>query len=277
MINETSTDFAALWRYYKQQDSHGRVAAEVDLSFWEKAAPDYDRTHPVYPNVLAVLDSLIHQDNIVLDVGAGTGRFTLPLAQRARQVTALDHSAAMLKILGRKKKDLVQNNITVLETAWETACVAPHDVVLAAWSLYRQVDILAAMQKLIKTTDQTLIIIESDDDDPQYPHHQLIAEIWEQPPKQTLSKYLLFLGVLWQLGLQADVRVVYETRYVVADSPRQLAQQLGPCQATPTEIDEFTRRLHPLLKYEAARWHYRFTHPIEILTWQRTGGKLDAL
>ena len=53
MINATSVDFAALWRSYKAHDRYGRVDAEVDLAFWENAAPDYNRTHPVYPNVLA--------------------------------------------------------------------------------------------------------------------------------------------------------------------------------------------------------------------------------
>lgn len=78
-----SVDFAALWRTYKEQDDNGRVAAEVDLTFWEKAAPDYDRSHSTYPGVLAetMIKAIIRPNDTLLDVGAGTGRFALPLAQ----------------------------------------------------------------------------------------------------------------------------------------------------------------------------------------------------
>jgi hypothetical protein len=47
-----------------------------------------------------------------------------------------------------------------------------------AWSLYHQPDLLAAMRKLVALTRRVFIIIDSDDDAPQYPHHPLITEIW---------------------------------------------------------------------------------------------------
>jgi SAM-dependent methyltransferase len=42
----------------------------------------------------------------VLDVGAGTGRVTLDLAQRGHEVTALDHDAALLAELARRARGL---------------------------------------------------------------------------------------------------------------------------------------------------------------------------
>lgn len=44
------------------------------------------------------------QSKKILDVGAGTGRMTLPMAAAGAEVTALDVSEAMLKVLSRKAK-----------------------------------------------------------------------------------------------------------------------------------------------------------------------------
>ena len=70
----------------------------------------------------------------------------------------------MLNVLSQKKRRLEIENIEVIEAAWEHALVEPADVVLAAWSLYRQIELLPPLQKLIDATRRTLIIIESDDD-----------------------------------------------------------------------------------------------------------------
>jgi ubiquinone/menaquinone biosynthesis C-methylase UbiE len=39
---------------------------------------------------LALIRGLLRPDDTLLDVGAGTGRFALPLASSVKQVTALD-------------------------------------------------------------------------------------------------------------------------------------------------------------------------------------------
>lgn len=48
------------------------------------------------------LPLLLHPSDVALELGAGTGRFTLPIAQTARKVLALDLSRRMLEILERK-------------------------------------------------------------------------------------------------------------------------------------------------------------------------------
>jgi ubiquinone/menaquinone biosynthesis C-methylase UbiE len=51
-----------------------------------------------------ILDGILPTDR-VLDMGCGTGRFTLPLAQRALSVTALDLSPAMLGVAAGKARE----------------------------------------------------------------------------------------------------------------------------------------------------------------------------
>jgi SAM-dependent methyltransferase len=264
-----SPDFAALWRQQKLEDVNGRVKAEVDLAFWEEAALHYDASHGDCLQTLKFLSQFTSPNDTLLEVGAGTGRFALPLARQVKHITALDHSPAMLNILHQKATEARVSNLSLVQAEWEQVCLEPHEIVLAAWSLYRQIDILAAIRKLVEATRRTLIIVESDDNGPQQPHHSLVTKIW--PPNQAtpLSKSFCFLGVLWQLGLRPELRVVYESRFLWVESVEQLAQQLAPTQATPTEKKRFAEALRPLLKPRAEGWHYDFTYPVEILIWQR--------
>lgn len=210
----------------------------------------------------------------MLDVGAGTGRFALALAPHVRRVTALDHSAAMLAVLRQKMDRQQAQNVVPVEAAWEEAQIEPHDLALAAWSLYRQQDLVATMQKLVAATRRALIIIESDDDAPQYPHHPFSVEIWGERKQRNLSKYLCFLGVLWQIGVRAEIKIIYENACMRGPIPQTIAGQLAPAGATPAQINELADKLHPWFKREADGWSYSFTYPVEMLIWRRDIGNL---
>jgi len=68
---------------------------------FERAGADYDRFRPGFPREAAalVVPSLV---DAVLDLGAGTGKFTERLVDRARRVVAVEPSAAMLDVLRSK-------------------------------------------------------------------------------------------------------------------------------------------------------------------------------
>jgi SAM-dependent methyltransferase len=70
-----------------------------ELSF-DGVADEYERTRPSYPP--ALLDGLpLAADASVLDLGAGTGKLTRVLAERYREVTAVEPLAKMRAMLER--------------------------------------------------------------------------------------------------------------------------------------------------------------------------------
>ena len=70
-----------------------------ELSF-DLVADEYERTRPTYPP--ALLDALpLGADASVLDLGAGTGKLTRVLAERYRDVTAVEPLANMRAMLER--------------------------------------------------------------------------------------------------------------------------------------------------------------------------------
>ena len=208
-------DFIAAWRAVMLYHADERIEADADRAFWEGYAQTYDERTAMpgsYDQTLNALSGLVRPTDSLLDIGAGTGRFALPLARCVQQVTALDYSPAMLAILRRKADDAGIANITVVEAALETMTVAPHDVVLAAWSLYRQVDVAAAVDALIRVTIRTLVIAASDAS--QAPHHPFLLDIWGRHGEPEHPIYLYLLGALRQLGYRAKFAgIVGETTY----------------------------------------------------------------
>jgi SAM-dependent methyltransferase len=70
-----------------------------ELSF-DSVADEYEQTRPTYPP--ALLDALpLDADAAVLDLGAGTGKLTRVLAERYRDVTAVEPLANMRAMLER--------------------------------------------------------------------------------------------------------------------------------------------------------------------------------
>ena len=71
--------------------------------------------------VLDVLQALAHRDQRWLDIGAGAGRYALPLALRVREVVAVEPSAAMRRALRTGIEEHGITNVRIVPGAWPAA------------------------------------------------------------------------------------------------------------------------------------------------------------
>lgn len=78
----------------------------------------------------------LERRHTVLDVGAGFGRLSMPVAQRVERVTALDRSRGLLERVEHSAREAAQKNIVTLEKDWDAVQpghdVPRHDVVIAS-------------------------------------------------------------------------------------------------------------------------------------------------
>jgi len=86
---------------------------------WDKKSQTYNR-YTNDPNSLEAVicrkiehSGLSLNDTCILDIGCGTGAYTLRFAQKAKHIDALDISSGMLEILN---KDAAQHQITTIST-----------------------------------------------------------------------------------------------------------------------------------------------------------------
>jgi len=118
------------------------VSGSTAESFYDDLAATYD--HEQFETGVSLarrteqalfearLPELLRGTERVLEIGAGTGIFTLPLAARAREVLAVDISRNMLKLLEAKAQAAGVRNITTLAANVEqVALEGPFDLVCA--------------------------------------------------------------------------------------------------------------------------------------------------
>lgn len=271
-MDDARLDFAAAWQAYTDRRHRARRTDEEDRALWASFAARYDDVAVPCEELLDLLKSLVRPGDALLDVGAGTGLYSLPLAPLVARVTALDHTPAMLRRLQHKAQERGIVNIHPVEAALEDATIAPHDVVLAAWSLYRQRDIVASLRKLVDAARRTLVIVDGDSGlhrDGERPHEAVRAEIWGGGPG--IPNYLYFAGILWQIGVRAEVRVLYHDRVCAGATPGEVAAQVTPADATPEQAERFAQGLLPLIQHENGHYAYRYTLPVGVVIWNRRG------
>lgn len=110
------------------------------VDFWNKMATRMQNFHsPEDGYTRELLQRVkLSPDLTVLDAGCGTGALTIPLAERARSVTALDLSPVMLQYLGNNLKTRGLTNVQIINADFLTidkAKLGFFDIVLASRSL----------------------------------------------------------------------------------------------------------------------------------------------
>ncbi len=95
--------------------------------FWDNKS----RTYPAFEkdayDTLQILDFFAENgadlSGEVLEIGCGTGRFTLQLAFRAKSVLGVDFSAGMLAKLTQKAHELNLTNVRTQNLSWQDFCM----------------------------------------------------------------------------------------------------------------------------------------------------------
>jgi len=159
------TDWIGLWRDLaekfkttpKQGDkaAGGRWARRACTRGYSQEQRRRDRDDPLMHFVLNQLEP----DDTVLDIGAGIGRWSIPMAMVCSKVTALDAHPRMLEIL---RENAAAENITNIETVqadWPAAEVALHHHALSSHSLYISPDFAGFVRKMEDAALKTCYLV----------------------------------------------------------------------------------------------------------------------
>ena len=177
-------------------------------SFWEARADqlaarmsDADADAPL----LAPLVAALEPTDTVIDVGAGTGRFTLAVAPHVAEVVAVDPSEAMLEHLREAAARRGITNVRCERARWEDA-TPRGDVVVCGYVLPLISDVAPFVRRLDAAARQQAFIYLSGTL-PDVCH----APFWQHfrgQPRATAPTYLDALAVLQEQGLAPIARIV---------------------------------------------------------------------
>jgi len=194
----------------EQMDAAYARLGRTSADFWERRAHGFHRatrenvsSDPFFQRVRQQMTPQMS----VLDVGAGTGRFSLALAPYARQVIALEPQAALLAYLRQELATAGLTNLVILQSRWEDAPADTRaDIVLCSHVLYPILDLVPFLEKLNAAGGQACYVyLRATQLD------TLTAPIWRHfhgDERQLAPGYIHALDVLYELGIYASVEVV---------------------------------------------------------------------
>jgi FkbM family methyltransferase len=194
----------------QQMDAAYARLGRTSADFWERRARGFHRStkdtishDPLYLRLCEIVGS----QTSILDVGAGTGRFSLALAPRVNHIIAVEPSEAMLDFLRQDAADKDLRNISFLQTTWQEAPDnLQADIILCSHVVYPIKDIEPFLSKLQKASLQTCYLyVRATHID------ALTADLWRyfhydercMPPS-----YIHVLDVLYEMGIFANVEIV---------------------------------------------------------------------
>ncbi len=194
----------------QQMDAAYARLGRTSADFWERRARGFHRstkdTVNRDPFYLRLCDKVSSRTSI-LDVGAGTGRFSLALAPQVDHIIAVEPSAAMMDFLRQDAADKDLRNISYVQTIWEEAPDSLQaDIVICSHVVYPIRDIETFLLKLHKAAQQGCYIYA------RATHiDALTADLWRHfhhdercmPPS-----YIHVMDVLYEMGIFANVEIV---------------------------------------------------------------------
>lgn len=134
--------------------------------YWEGAAESYDeRSRKHWEEADPMRDfvaSRLWAKASVLDIGSGTGSWSLFMAERCARVTALDSSPGMRRVIARKIEEKEAHNVSVVAGHWPDADVGRHDICFCAHAMYGEGDLEAFALRMDELAEcECLFIVRS--------------------------------------------------------------------------------------------------------------------
>jgi len=197
-------------------DGHRRRGRENPAEHWDRRAEEFNRSTKGKSDRAdrQVASLQLDSDYTVLDVGAGTGRLSVPIAKMVKQVTAVDQSKGMLSYLEENMTEGGLSNYRIIQKSWEDVelggDIEPHDVVIASHSL-GMFDLQEALAKMDAVAKKRVYIFTSAG---KWFFDDLEEELWERvydrPPRRgggMRSDYMLLYNILHDMGIYANVEI----------------------------------------------------------------------
>lgn len=224
---------------------------QPDSDLFGGLPPDHQllRTDPrrsLEPN-LEIIASYIEPDDVIVDVGGGAGRYSLPLALRCREVVNVDPSAGMLNGFEANAKRAGISNVRTVHADWLDVDPPRGTVALVNHVTYMTRDIVRFIRKLEEAATRRVLLTVNSPPPPSM--HRHVSQLIHDEVEEVVPGHVELMNVLWELGVEPDLRMLPHS---TAPSPffptREAAMQAAVVRVTgaqwafwPLTLEQDTR------------------------------------
>jgi SAM-dependent methyltransferase len=141
-------------------------------------------------------------DWTALDIGGGTGAWSVLMARRARQVTVVEPSPAMIEVMKKNLAEADLHNVEIIQGNWPKVQVDKHDLTLCSHAMYGFID-FAAFVRSIETVTRHLCVLIMRAPVPEDLMSVAAMHIWGQPYDS--PDFQVAFNALLQMGIFPNV------------------------------------------------------------------------
>lgn len=157
---------------------------------------------------MQAIASYLRPDDVVVDVGGGSGRVALPLAPLCREVVVVDRSSRARALFEETATAARITNVRFVVGEWPEVEGVEGEVVLVIDALGSNRDIVSFVKKLAAAARRRVIIqARGWRNHLNRRHDEFFSLLWGEE-YQPLPGYEELLPVLWEMGVFPDVRML---------------------------------------------------------------------
>jgi SAM-dependent methyltransferase len=173
---------------------------------WAKIASRFvmDPRRELDPN-LAIVAEYARPEDVIVDVGGGAGRVSLPLALRCREVINVEPSAGMCAAFQESARGAGIENARAIEASWPVEGVEG-DLTMVFNVTYFVREIVPFIEELVRASRRRVMIGVWSVPPPA--QDVKLFELVYGEPGEAAPSYRELLPVLWEMGILPDVRVL---------------------------------------------------------------------
>ncbi len=181
-----------------------------------------DPRRPLDPN-LEIIASYMAPDDVVIDVGGGAGRISLPLALRCREVINVEPSGAMGAGFTANATQAGITNARVIANDWLTSAPPVGTVALVNHVTYLTREVVPFIEKLEKVGRRRVLITVNSPPPPSW--HRVLYHLVHGETEEVVPGHVELVNVLWELGILPDIRVLplHAARPIIPAPTREAA------------------------------------------------------
>ena len=233
----------------------------------------YSKGLPADDALFLRLRAAVRPDDTALDVGAGAGRYALPLATLAHEVIAVEPSPAMRRHLTERLTATNAQNVSVVGAAWPAADsnIATADVTICAHVVYGVREIARFLRALDAHTRRLCLLAIRVD---QHPGMVELSQALFGEERVRQPALLDLYGALLELGIAADVQIIHASSgFRFADHDEATAHfrdRLRIPHDSPTEAQLRELLAAHLIREPDGRWRWPTPAPRNaIVSWAK--------
>jgi hypothetical protein len=177
-----------------------------------------DARRPLEPN-LEIIASYVEPDDVIVDVGGGAGRLSLPLALHCREVINVDASESMLGGFAANASRAGISNARAISGFWLEVEPPRGTFALVNHVTYFARDIVAFITRLETAATRRVLMTVGTPQPPSW-SRELFPLVYGEP-EEIVPGHVELMNVLWEQGIQPDVRMLPDVpvRYPPAPTP----------------------------------------------------------